>query len=123
MSREMRTLVINDLTIPYLFHSDKRLQISPNNHESTGSREDHDQSISTSGVLHQMSSYPVAIKPDRESPKEHQSGGYSSFLTLTPPKAISNPPDKDGHYQHLSAHAHIYGSAQNAGLNMGIVAS
>ena len=72
-----------------------------------------------------MTSYPVPIKSDRESPKNPHHGYPSSFLTLTPPKALGDPLDKDGgHYQHLSAHAQqLYSANQAAGLNMGIVAT
>ena len=64
-----------------------------------------------------------SMKSDRDSPKDVQHGYASSFLTLTPPKGLGDNLDKDGHYQHLSAHAHLYSGSQNSGLHMGIVAS
>lgn len=108
----------------FLF-TDKRTALSPSN-ENNGAREVNavDETISGSGRLHQMTSYPVSVKSDRDSPKEAHNAYSSSFLTLTPPKALSENIDKDGHYQHLSAHAQqMYASGQNVGLNMGIVAT
>lgn len=99
--------------------------MSPAN-ETNAPREGNtaDDSISGSGRMHQMTSYPVSVKSDRESPKEAHNAYSSSFLTLTPPKALGDNIDKDGHYQHLSAHAQqLYAASQNTGLNMGIVAT
>ena len=74
-------------------------------------------------MQHHMASYSVS-KTDRESPKAAHNGYASSFLTLTPPKGLGDSLDKDGHYQHLNAHAQqLYTSNQATGLNMGIVAS
>lgn len=105
--------------------TEKRTTVSPNN-ESNAPREGNtaDDGISGSGRMHQMTSYPVSVKSDRESPKEAHNAYASSFLTLTPPKALGDNIDKDGHYQHLSAHAQqLYAASQNTGLNMGIVAT
>lgn len=107
-----------------LLFPDKRNAVSPVT-ETNVSRDgtSADNTISSRLNPH-MTSYPVSIKSDRESPKDPHNGYSSSFLTLTPPKALGDPMDKEGHYQHLSAHAQqLYSTNQGAGLNMGIVAT
>lgn len=106
-------------------NNDKRTAVSPS-HDTSAHAEGHivDESISGSSRMQQMTSYPVSVKSDRESPKDPHNAYSSSFLTLTPPKTLGDTIDKDGHYQHLNTHAQqMYATNQNAGLNMGIVAS
>lgn len=111
-----------DLCSWYIIFTEKRPVASPPS-ETTAIRDNNNSDDATSGRMHPMTSYP--IKSDRESPKDPHSGYASSFLTLTPPKAIGDSLDKDGgHYQHLNAHAQqLYSTNQNTGLNMGVVAS
>ena len=84
-----------------------------------GSRDDSSAGDTLQNGIPQMMSLPISMKTERESPKEAHNSYSSSFLTLTPPKTVS-----DGHYQQPhAAHAHMYGTSQTPGLNLGIVAS
>lgn len=97
---------------------DKRTSVSPAVSDN-GSRDDSSAGDTLQNGIPQMMSLPISMKTERESPKEAHNSYSSSFLTLTPPKTVN-----DGHYQQPhAAHAHMYGTSQTPGLNLGIVAS
>ena len=119
---------VKTLSVYYLYnvlfllflYLDKRTSVSPTVSDS-GSRDDSSAGDPMPNGISQMMTLPVAMKTERESPKEAHNSYSSSFLTLSPPKTMAMT---DGHYQQSHAtHAHMYGNSQTSGLNLGIVAS
>ena len=101
----------------YVFYfSDKRTSVSPTVSDS-GSREGSSTGEPLPNGIPQMMSHPLSMKSEPESPKEAHSNYTSSYLTLSPSKTLT-----EGHYQQSHA-AHMYGTSQTSGLNLGIVAS